>query len=294
MNEIATNPASKLEDTLINGDLKSLEPDERVQYFNSVCKSVGLNPITRPFEYIVLNGKLQLYAKRDAAEQLRKIHGVSIKVLSREEVDGLYIVTVAALDRTGRSDEDIGAVTIAGLRGENRANAIAKATTKAKRRVTLSLCGLGILDETEVDDIKNKEGTVSYDLDEWFGDKEKSEDSEAPESATEEVLQVVSPEKVEPSESALKYSTDDLVLLYLDDANKSPIIQTSTKEWYTSYINELKVICEDENFKPRDRMSRLKKLEELNAQGLSLIPEAGREKLLGERKKFNAKLGAIK
>ena len=49
MNEIATNPASKLEDTLINGDLKSLKPEEKVQYFNSVCKSVGLNPLTRPF-----------------------------------------------------------------------------------------------------------------------------------------------------------------------------------------------------------------------------------------------------
>ena len=36
--------------------------------------------------------------------------------------------------------------------GESRANAIMKATTKAKRRVTLSICGLGGMpDESELD-----------------------------------------------------------------------------------------------------------------------------------------------
>ncbi len=42
---------------------------------------------------------------------------------------------------------------IEGLKGEARANAIMKCVTKAKRRVTLSICGLGMLDETEVDSI---------------------------------------------------------------------------------------------------------------------------------------------
>ena len=44
-------------------------------------------------------------------------------------------------------------VPIEGLRGEALSNAMMKATTKAKRRVTLSLCGLGMLDETEVESI---------------------------------------------------------------------------------------------------------------------------------------------
>ena len=35
------------------------------------------------------------------------------------------------------------------------ANAIMKAETKAKRRVTLSICGLGMLDETELETIKD-------------------------------------------------------------------------------------------------------------------------------------------
>jgi len=44
-------------------------------------------------------------------------------------------------------------VSIAGLRGEAASNAVMKAVTKAKRRVTLSICGLRFLDETEVEDI---------------------------------------------------------------------------------------------------------------------------------------------
>jgi len=44
-------------------------------------------------------------------------------------------------------------VPIQGLKGLDLANAFLKCETKAKRRVTLSICGLNMLDETEVDDI---------------------------------------------------------------------------------------------------------------------------------------------
>jgi hypothetical protein len=56
-------------------------------------------------------------------------------------------------DQSGRTDSDTGAVSITGLKGENRANAIMKAITKGKRRLTLSLAGLGWLDESEVGSI---------------------------------------------------------------------------------------------------------------------------------------------
>ena len=92
-----------------------------------------------------------LYARRDAADQLRKINGISVEVIS-QKVDGdMLTVHVRARDKTGRSDEDFGVVSIANLKGEARANATLKAITKAKRRVTLSIAGLGFLDETEVD-----------------------------------------------------------------------------------------------------------------------------------------------
>jgi hypothetical protein len=140
---------------LLHGDLRQLTPEQKVAYYRSVCDSVGLNPLTRPFDYLVLNNKEILYAKRECTEQLRFIHSVSIdpKTFHREVIEGIYVVTASASLPHGRTDVSTGAVSIEGLKGEARANAMMKAETKAKRRVTLSICGLGMLDETEVDTI---------------------------------------------------------------------------------------------------------------------------------------------
>ena len=135
------------------GDLSRLSPGQRVEYYGAVCSSVGLNPLTKPFDYINLNGKLTLYAKKDCADQLRSINGVSVTNLVTDIDDGMIIVTANVTDRHGRSDSDVGVVTVGNLQGDKRANAIMKAVTKAKRRATLSLCGLGWLDETEIDTI---------------------------------------------------------------------------------------------------------------------------------------------
>ena len=146
-----------LEQVLIQGDLSKLKPEERVMYYRKVCESQGLNPLTKPFEYIMLNGKLRLYALRDCTDQLRKINNVSITIKSRELVEGCYVVTAQATDKTGRHDESIGAVPIDGVKGEARSNALMKCETKAKRRVTLSICGMGWLDESEVDSVPGAE-----------------------------------------------------------------------------------------------------------------------------------------
>jgi hypothetical protein len=132
------------------GDLANLSPDQRTALYGSVCSSMGLNPLSRPFEYIKLNGKLTLYATRTATDQLRKINGVSITSIDQVIDDGVLVVTVEAKDASGRTDMEIGAVTIVGLKGEALANARMKAITKAKRRVTLSISGLGWMDESEV------------------------------------------------------------------------------------------------------------------------------------------------
>lgn len=147
------NAGSLMESVLIKGDLSKLSPEERSRYYTAVCNSVGLNPLTRPLEYLTLNGKLTLYARRDAADQLRKINGISLEIVERSVSDGLLFVHVRAKDRSGRTDEDLGVVSIAGLKGDAAANAVLKGITKAKRRVTLSISGMGFLDETEVEDI---------------------------------------------------------------------------------------------------------------------------------------------
>lgn len=155
--ELATrdNPLAQLEQVVVEGNLARLSEGDRVAYYARVCESLGINPLTRPFEYITLNGKLTLYARKDATDQLRRLHGVDVSVKAeRDEAAGLVIVTATVRDRTGREDSAIGAVSIAGLKGEALANAIMKAETKAKRRATLSVCGLGWMDEVEAADAR--------------------------------------------------------------------------------------------------------------------------------------------
>lgn len=142
-----------LDAVITKGDLAKLTLEERVRYYGSVCESLGLNPLTKPFEYITLNNKLTLYALRNCTDQLRTIHGVSVEDLAESERDGVFIVTAKVRNKDGRTDVAKGAVAIANLKGEVLANAMMKAETKAKRRATLSLCGLGFLDETEIADI---------------------------------------------------------------------------------------------------------------------------------------------
>jgi hypothetical protein len=172
-----THDAGALAENLIlKGDISKLSGSERAAYYVQVCASLGLNPLTQPLRYLELDGKLVLYATKDCTEQLRRLNAVSVAIVRRESVNGVYIVTARATTPDGRSDEATGAVAIekeggdwktansgkryfAGngewipLRGDALANALMKAETKAKRRVTLSICGLGVLDETELETI---------------------------------------------------------------------------------------------------------------------------------------------
>lgn len=142
-----------LENVLIGGDLAQLSEKDRLMYYQRVCSSVGLNPLTKPFQYLRLSGRLVLYATKDATDQLRKLHHISIRITGREQVGDVWIVTAEATDKDGRVDCSTGAVSIGNLRGDTLANALMKAETKAKRRVTLSISGLGMLDETETETI---------------------------------------------------------------------------------------------------------------------------------------------
>ena len=157
--ELAIKDSAIVEQVVLHGDLAELSPADRVAYYARVCDSMGLNPFTRPFEFIKLNNKLTLYARKDATDQLRSLRGVSIKITSKEVTEGIYVVTAQGT-MGNRTDESTGAVVITGLAGEFKANAMMKAETKAKRRVTLSICGLGMLAETETDTIPGARATT--------------------------------------------------------------------------------------------------------------------------------------
>ena len=152
MEQLANANNDIISSLILNGDLSKMTPEQKIGYYKNFCESLGLNPLTQPFQILVLNNKHKLYATKDATDQLRKIHNVSIIKLEKSIESGLCIFTAYAKSN-GKEDASSGAVTIDGLKGEALANAIMKAETKAKRRVTLSICGLGLLDENEVTDI---------------------------------------------------------------------------------------------------------------------------------------------
>jgi hypothetical protein len=149
--------ASIANQLILQGDLSKLSANDKVRYYNGYCERMGLDPFTKPFDILRLNGKEVLYCTRSGTQQLNKLHKVSHLITTRDTnaEAGVYIVTSKASLPDGRCTESIGAVNIAGLKGEMYANAIMKAETKAKRRATLDLLGLGVLDESEAESIPN-------------------------------------------------------------------------------------------------------------------------------------------
>lgn len=161
--------AETIERVLIYNDLSKLTSEQRMNYYRAVCQSLGLNYLTRPFEFIVMKDKLTLYAKKDAADQLRKIHGVDIDNVDIQHLPDCILVKAFGHTASGRKDVEIGVVMHTDMQG-NKANVLMKAVTKAKRRLTLSLCGLGWLDETEIETIPDAKvvrvddsGVINYD-----------------------------------------------------------------------------------------------------------------------------------
>lgn len=157
-NSVVTTPsaallASDIEQVVIDGDLSRLSPEQRLSYYRATCASLGLNPLTKPFDYLRLNGKVVLYSTKSCTDQLRMIHKISVDIVSEKRDGDIYIVKSRATAADGRHDEGTGAVSLGALKGEALANAYMKAETKSKRRVTLSICGLSVVDDSEIDSI---------------------------------------------------------------------------------------------------------------------------------------------
>lgn len=150
-----TDGAILLEKVMLHSDLSALSPSEKVQHVKNMCDSVGLNPMTHPIKIMKFQGKEIPYFDKGATEQLRLIHKISIKITENKIIDEMYIVVAEASSPDGRCDSSTGAISMQGLKGEAKANAMMKAETKAKRRVTLSICGLGYNDESEMDFARN-------------------------------------------------------------------------------------------------------------------------------------------
>ena len=141
------------ESLALRGDISMLNPQDKTAYLQKLCESLGLNPLTQPFIPLKLNGKEILYASRGATDQLASIHKLTREIIKTERIEDVFITVCKVSSPDGRFDISTGVVTIGGLKGDALCNAMMKSETKAKRRATLSFCGLGFLDESELETI---------------------------------------------------------------------------------------------------------------------------------------------
>jgi hypothetical protein len=149
----ARDLAKMVESLVMRGDISALSPEHRVRYYVQTCEGLGLNPHSQPFAFLRLNGKEVMYATRGATDQLAAMHRIN-----REIIDGPKIVDIAGqkvaycvakgTHPNGRTE-----TATATLPVSDPVNLYMKLETKAKRRVTLSILGLGVLDETELETI---------------------------------------------------------------------------------------------------------------------------------------------
>ena len=150
------DPAA-LESLVLRGDISGLTADQKVQHYLGMCRILGLDPATQPLAYLRLSGKEVLYVTRGATDRLAAMHG-----LNREIIDGprvmdlagtklVYAVCRATLPG-GRYETATATVPLT-----DPVNVLMKCETKCKRRATLAILGLGLLDETETETIPGAE-----------------------------------------------------------------------------------------------------------------------------------------
>jgi hypothetical protein len=231
--ELQVVPKIEIDESIIssivlNGDVSKLSPVDKAKYNIKLCESLGLNPYTQPFQILKLQGREVLYATKAATEQLRKAQGVSVVSLERKTESDICIVTAIVKDAHGRTDAATGAVNISGLRGDTLANAIMKAETKAKRRATLSICGLGFLDESEIETIPGARPAVVITEEPPKNDIDVSEKFNECISRMERANNPLELAKIAKEYSGLAYSTEQKEKLHLVyDARKKEMMEVA-------------------------------------------------------------------
>lgn len=146
-----------VESVVTKGDLSGLNTRQLTEYYVAECVRMGLDPLSRPFDLLRLQGKLVMYANRRCADMLAAKHNVTRTILEDPQVrkygstELLYCKVRVSLP-SGRVEEDV-----ATLPATDLVNAVMKIATKAARRATLKVCGWGGMDELELETVRGAE-----------------------------------------------------------------------------------------------------------------------------------------
>src|SRR5262245_5326892 len=143
-----------LDHIIATNDLGKLTPKQRVGYVLALCRSLKLNVLSRPFEFLELKGKVVPYPTKSCAEQLGRLHQISMKKTREANVGDLHVVEVEGRRPNGQVTFATKYVSLrdargSALKGQDLADAFAKCETGAKRRLVLSMVGLAGLPDAD-------------------------------------------------------------------------------------------------------------------------------------------------
>lgn len=145
--------------TPISGDLSRLTEDQQREYVLSACEFLQVDPA---LGLVVLahmdvgdgSRQLLLYVRKGATDIIRDRYKITTTKLDQFLIEGCVGWIVTGVNKDGRQEMAVGAVSIKGLGAAQVANALKTAQTQACRRMTLQFMGGGFLDESEIDPVK--------------------------------------------------------------------------------------------------------------------------------------------
>lgn len=134
-------------------DTSSLRLDQKAAVLEGLARALGLNPLSQPVIFLKTQGREVVYVTKVGTDQIasrlrlqrRTIHGPDVRKVHGKDL-AFCQVEVTAPD--GRSEMSTATLPIT-----DPVNDLMKVESKAKRRATLSIAGLGLLTEEEIETI---------------------------------------------------------------------------------------------------------------------------------------------
>lgn len=145
------------------GDLSKLSGEQRKALYKRTCDSLGINSLTRPFEWVEFydpdtkGKKLVLYPRAACADQLAYQHRIRVEVLDEKNVGTLHKVEMRGTLPNGRTETNVAYLDLTDrdgnpLRNQRLGNAYMKARTKCKRRLVFGM--VGMMAPPDVEDLR--------------------------------------------------------------------------------------------------------------------------------------------
>lgn len=140
---------------LVTGDVSRMPGEHRLALYYEICRSIHINPRTRPLEFIEFydpqtkGKKLTLYPTHAAADQLAYLHRIRIRQVEEKTVGTLYKLRLEGTMPDGRTEENVAYLSLTDqqgqlLVGQRYGDALMKCFTKAKRRLVFGMVGFNV------------------------------------------------------------------------------------------------------------------------------------------------------